>query len=235
MKLKNKIIVITGASDGIGRQIVFRLAKERTKLALIARNKRRLSEVSKKAQELGTVGVKIYSCDVCRTDKLEDTVKAIVSDFGKVDILINSAGIWQRLAPIEKIKKDVIDEVIETNLSALIHTTRLFLPLLKGRKEAAIVNVISKSGVVAQEGQSVYTASKYGAAGFTEVLKAELKDSSVRVAAVYQSGTNTKMFKKTGEIFPTEKFTNPADLADVIAYILSLPEKIWLYDIRVEY
>ena len=70
-------------------------------------------------------------------------------------------------------------------------TSRLFLPELRSRKEAAIINVSSKSGVAAQLGQSVYTATKYGVRGFTEVLKVDLKETPMRVAGIYQSGTNT--------------------------------------------
>ncbi|MDD3661776.1 MAG: SDR family NAD(P)-dependent oxidoreductase [Candidatus Dojkabacteria bacterium] len=234
MKLKNKVIVITGASDGIGKQIALRLAKESSKLALIARDKIKLDEVSKEAKKLGAVDVRTYACDIRQTDKLEATIKTIISDFGAVDILINNAGIWQKLMSVDEIPKEVVDDVIGTNLSALIHITRLLLPTLRTRDEAAIINVTSKSGVLAQEGQSVYTASKYGVRGFTEVLKLDLKDTNVKVAGVYQSGTNTKMFEKTGENFPTEKFTNPSDLADVIGYMLTRPDKIWLHDVRVE-
>jgi len=234
MELKNKVIVITGASDGIGKQIALRLAKENSKLALIARDKQKLDEVREEAITLGIVDIKTYICDIRQTDKLEKTIKSIVSDFGTVDILINNAGVWQKLMPVDEISEDVIDEVIGTNLLALIHTTRLLLPTLRTRGTAAIINVTSKSGVVAQKGQSVYTASKYGVRGFTEVLKADLEDTNIKVAGVYQSGTNTKMFEKTGENFPTENFTNPADLADVIAYMLTRPDKIWLHDVRVE-
>ncbi len=234
MNLKDKIIVITGASDGIGKQIALRLAKESSKLALIARDKSRLDEVSEEAKKFGACDVKVYACDIRQTDKLEPAIKSIISDFGAVDILINDAGIWQKLMPVDEISKEVVDDVIGTNLSALIHITRLLLPTLRARDEAAIINVISKSGIVAQEGQSVYTASKYGVRGFTEVLKIDLKDTHVKVAGVYQSGTNTKMFEKTGEDFPTEKFTDPSDLADVIAYMLTRPDKLWLHDVCVE-
>lgn len=234
MNLKDKIIVITGASDGIGKQIALRLAKENSKLALIARDKTRLDEVSKEAKKLGAADIKTYACDIRQTDKLESVIKSIISDFGTADILINNAGIWQKIMPVDEISKEVVDDVIGTNLSALIHITRLLLPTLRTRNEAAIINVTSKSGVVAQEGQSVYTASKYGVRGFTEVLKLDLKDTNVKVAGVYQSGTNTKMFEKTGDNFSTEKFTNPSDLADVIVYMLSRPDKIWLHDVRVD-
>jgi short-subunit dehydrogenase len=234
MNLNSKIVVITGASDGIGKQIALRLAKDGVQLALIARDEKRLEEVCQQSKQLGALNAKYYVCDIRQTDKLENVVSSIIADLGNIDILINNAGIWQKLMPVEKIKKDIINEVIETNLTALIQLTRICLPTLKTREESAIINIISKSGVIAQEGQSVYSASKYGVQGFTEVLKEDLKDSNVRVAGIYQGGTNTKMFEKSGDNPPIEKFTNPSDLADVISYMLSLPKKIWIHDIRVD-
>jgi len=234
MNLNSKIVVITGASDGIGKQIALRLAKDGVQLALIARDEKRLEEVCQQSKQLGALNAKYYVCDIRQTDKLENVVSSIIADLGNIDILINNAGIWQKLMPVEKIKKDIINEVIETNLTALIQLTRICLPTLKTREESAIINIISKSGVIAQEGQSVYSASKYGVQGFTEVLKKDLKDSNVRVAGIYQGGTNTKMFEKSGDNPPIEKFTNPSDLADVISYMLSLPKKIWIHDIRVD-
>lgn len=235
MNLKNKTIVITGASDGIGKQISLRLAKEGTNLALIARDKNRLDEVKAEVIKSGALDAKVYSCDVRNTSELTKTVGKIITDFKMVDILINNAGVWQKLGQLDEIESEVIDEVISTNLSALIHTTKLFLPYLKARDEAAIINVSSKSGVIAQEGQSVYTASKYGVRGFTEVLQLDLKDTNIKVAGLYQGGINTQMFAKTGDKFPIERFTEPADLADVVAYMLSLPKKIWLSEVRVEH
>lgn len=235
MNLKNKTVVITGASDGVGKQISIRLAKEGVNLALIGRNQKRLEEVAAQAKELGALKTKIYVCDIQKGDDLEIIVNLIISDFNSIDILINNAGIWQKLMPVEEMEKGIIDNVISTNLTALINATRLFIPILKNREEAAIINVVSKSGVVAQEGQSVYSASKYGVRGFTEVLRLDLKDSNIKVAGLYQGGINTEMFKKADDNFSTANFTEPADLADVVAYMLSLPKKIWLYDVRVDH
>lgn len=234
MKLKDKVIVITWASDGIGKEIALRLAQEGGKLALIARDEKRLSDVSQKAKELGASDVKFYPCDIRQTNNLENIIKSIISDFTVIDILINNAGIRQKVMPVDKIEENVVDDIIATNLSAVIHTTRLLLPTLRTREEAAIINVISKSWIISQEWQSVYTASKYGVHGFTEVLKLDLKSTNIKVAGVYQSWTNTKMFEKAWEEFSTENFTNPSDLADIIAYMLSRPAKIWLHDVRIE-
>ncbi len=235
MELKNKVAVVTGASDGIGRQVALRLAKEGCQLALLGRGAQRLKAVKTEALSSGASKVAVYPGDLKAQTYLKETVKAVLTDFPAVDMLLNIAGIWQKKMPLEEIEESVVDEVLDTNLKALIHLTRLFLPQLKARPEAAIINISSKSGIVPAEGQSVYAASKYGVRGFTEVLRIDLKNSKVRVGGVYQAGTNTQMFAKTGETLPLEKFTEPEDLAEVIVFMLSRPKKLWLYDVRLEY
>ncbi len=234
MKLEQKTIVITGASTGIGEQIALRLAQTRCRLALIARNAEQLNRVTEAAKQLGALEVHHYPCDIRDTAALSDTIEHIVSDFGAIHVLINNAGIWQKMMPLDEMSADTVDDVIETNLSALIHATRLVLPTLRQQEQAAIINVVSKSGVLAQAGQAVYTASKYGVRGFTEVLKADLKETNIKVAGIYQSGTNTNMFAKTGEQIDTSHCTDPADLADVVAFLLQQPDKIWLHDVRID-
>jgi len=235
MKLNNKTIVITGASDGIGKQVALKLAEGKVSLALLARNEQALKAVQAECQERGCPKVEIYLCDLRETTQISQAVNQIMADFKQVDGLLNIAGIWQKLSPIEDISAEVVADVIRTNLTGLIDCTRLLLPHLKKQAEAVIINVSSKSGVVAQAGQAVYTATKYGVRGFTEVLKIDLKGTNVRVAGVYQGGTNTQLFAKAGDQPPIEKYTQPEDLADVIVYMISRPEKIWLYDVRVEY
>ncbi len=234
MELENKVIIITGASTGVGEQIALRLSKENSSLALIARNAERLEQVAEKAKSLGAKEVRYYCCDIANTPLLSETIDKIVADFGGIDVLINNAGVWQKLMQLDDIPTEVVDNVLNVNLSALIHTTHLVLPHLRQREKSAIINIVSKSGVLAQAGQSVYTASKYGVRGFTEVLKADLKDTNVKVTGIYQSGTNTDFFAKENENFDTTNFTEPQDLADVVAYILKQPEKIWLHDVRID-
>ncbi len=231
MNLKNKTAVINGASDGLGREIALKLAKEGVSFALIARTAEKLEVVKTECLQAGAPKVDIYALDIRNTPEL----KKVLEQIKTVDILINNAGIWQKVGPLEEIEKSVIDDVIATNLTAMIHCTQLLLPVLKKQPEAAIINISSRSGVTTPAGQSVYVASKWGVTGFTEVLKNDLKETKVRVAGVYQGGTNTKMFEKTGENFPVNTFIDPKDLADVVVFMLSRPGQIWLHDVRVEY
>ncbi len=233
MNIQHKTIVITGASDGIGKSIAYRLAKENTRLVLIARNTEKLQQVAKKTTQLGADTVEMYSCDISNTPTLTDMAKTITKDFQSIDVLINNAGIWQKQMPLDELSVQTIDDVINTNLSAVIHLTRLLLPQLRQADEAAIINVISKSGVLAQAGQSVYTASKYGVRGFTDVLKEDLKNTPIKVAGIYQSGTKTQMFAKADESVNTDNLTDPDDLANVVAFMLQQPKNIWLHDVRI--
>jgi len=233
--IKNKVAVVTGASDGLGKQISLKLAKEGASLALVARNEEKLNEVKKEAEKLGSPKVICYPCDIQDKEQIKKTVQKIEVDFNEVQILLNIAGIWQKLNLLEDIPEGEVDSVINSDLTGMIHMTRLMLPILKRQDEAIIINDSSKSGVTAQPGQSVYTAAKWGVRGFTEVLKEDLKDTNVRVAAIYQGGTDTEMFNKTGEHYNQEKFIKPEELANVIIFMLTRPSGIWLHDVRVEH
>ena len=161
---------------------------------------------------------------------------------------------YEILGDSVNIKKDIISHrALGTNLSlsrTVFSTFKIYdfktykngeldyeLPYIffEEDKEAIVLNISSRSGITAQEGQNVYTAAKWGVTGFSESLKADLKGSKIRVATVFQGGTNTEMFNKVGEHFDQGKLIKPEDLADVIVFMLSRPPQIWLHDVRVEY
>lgn len=233
MKLTEKVVLLTGASEGIWEQIALRLASEWVSLALVARNKEKLDAVAEACMSNWAKKVNCYSQDLSNTWELAGLTQQIKNDFWGIDILINNAGIWQKMMQLDEVEKDAIDPIIETNLNAVIHLTHSVLPILRTREEGAILNVVSQSWVVAQWGQSIYTATKYWVRGFTDVLKGDLKWSNVRVAGVYQAGTNTNMFAQQGETMPLENFADPADLADIITYMLGQPPKIWMHEVRI--
>ncbi len=234
MQLKGKTVLVTGGSDGIGRHICLKLAAEGCNLAIMGRNRARLDAVVVEALAAGAPKAVAYAVDLMDKDGIEATSATILADFGAVDILINNAGIWHKTGPLESIDPAVLEATVQTNLTALMQLTRHLLPHLRTRDEAIIFNVVSKSGVVAQAGQSVYSATKYGVRGFTEVLREDEAQSGVRVAALYQSGTNTGLFAKAGEDVPNHIFTEPDDLADVVVFMLSRPPKLWMHDVRIE-
>jgi len=237
VQLANKNIVVTGASDGIGKDIAIALAKKGANLALVARNQARLTQLAKDLIHSYPISAKLYLCDLQDPQAIKATTKHILSDYSVLDGLINNAGIWQKIANLENISDQEIDAVIATDLIGLIKFTKQLLPALKQAPESVIVNISSRSGISAQAGQSVYTAAKWGVKGFTEVLRADLKDTQVHVAGIYQGGTNTKMFEKAGENWEADryqKFIPSEALGEVVSYLLSLPPQIWLSEIHVE-
>ncbi|UWQ83220.1 SDR family NAD(P)-dependent oxidoreductase [Leisingera caerulea] len=234
MQLNGKTVIVTGGSDGIGKHICLKLAAAGCNLAILGRNQDRLDQVAEAARSLGAPEARSYGADMTDPAAIGAAASAILQDFGSVDILINNAGIWHKAGPLDSIPEELLVATVQTNLTGLMQLTRHLLPALRTRDEAAIVNVASKSGVVAQAGQSVYTATKYGVRGFTDVLKVDEAETGVRVAGLYQSGTNTGMFAKAGEDVPNHIFTEPEDLADVVVFMLSRPPKLWMHEVRVE-
>ncbi len=234
MELRGKTAVVTGGSDGIGHHICLKLAEAGCTLAVLGRDRARLDAVVVEVVALGAKDSHGYACDMRDAEQIAATVSAIAADIGPVDIVINNAGIWHKTGPLDTIQSQMIEDTVATNLTGAIHLTRAFLPGLRSRPEAVILNVVSKSGVLAEAGQSVYAATKHGMRGFTDVLKIDEADNGVRVAGLYQSGTNTGMFAKAGEAVPNHIFTEPDDLADVVVFMLSRPAKLWMHDVRVE-
>jgi NADP-dependent 3-hydroxy acid dehydrogenase YdfG len=219
-------VLITGASDGIGRSIANKLSKEGYSLILCGRDEQKLKSVADECE----TQTQILAFDLNDAKERREAISKVT----ELDVLINNAGVWHKVGGLESIDDETVAEVINTNLTSQILLTKALLPLLKNKEGASVINIISKSGVTAQEGQSVYSASKWGMRGFTDVLRNDSKDNAVRIGAVYQSGTNTKLFEKAGDDFPVESFTEPDDLADVIAFMLNRPKKLWINEIRIE-
>jgi NAD(P)-dependent dehydrogenase (short-subunit alcohol dehydrogenase family) len=225
MDIKNKNIIITGGTDGIGLEVVKKLKALEANVIVIGRN----------PENIKNLDVKFYPCDLRDGQQISKTISTILTDYPNISALINNAGIWQKKDSVENIDDQVIDDVISTDLTAVIKVTKRLIPSLKTQEESAIINVSSRSGVVAGPGQSVYCAAKFGVYGFTETLKIDLKETSIKVAGVYQGGINTKMFAKAGDVdVPYQTFTDPVDLAEVIVFLLTQPKNIWISDIRIE-
>lgn len=220
--------IITGASDGIGKSIALRLAKDRYKVVLFGRDEVRLKEVAAQCDD-----AEYHSFDLKDFSAMSEAIDKVLAN-GDVDVLINNAGIWHKMGDLETITDEKIVEVINTNLTSQIILTKKLLPHIRNRDKSFIVNIVSKSGITAQAGQTVYSASKYGLRGFTDVLRIDTKEDKVRIVGIYQSGTNTKLFEKAGEDFSAADFTNPDDLANVIAFTLSQPANLKINDIRIE-
>lgn len=229
MLLTSKKILITGASDGIGKSLAYALDQAGAHVIILGRNEEKLKQVAQQCSE----HTQTIACDITDQAAMDDMCSDLLAN-QEIDILINNAGIWHEAGDLTSISDSDIEKVLATNLTAHILLTKKLLPHMRER-ETAIVNIISKAGVFAQKGLSVYSASKYGMRGFTDVLREDTKGDTVRIAAIYQAGTRTSMFEKSGQELAVDHFTEPADLAEMVRFMLAQPDKIWLKEVHVEY
>lgn len=228
-----KTILITGASDGIGKSISTKLSEKKERLLLFGRDEAKLQAVKNTCEANGSQ-VEIFAFDLNDNGQRQTIVDGIISK-QKIDVLINNAGVWHKLGDLTSLTEETVINTINTNLTSQILLTRQLLGQMRSREGTAVINIVSKSGIVAQAGQTVYTASKFGMKGFTDVLREDTKSEPVRVAGVYQAGTRTDLFAKAGDDFDIARLTEPDDLADIIIFMLTRPAKIWLNEVHVTY
>lgn len=233
MNILNKTILISGASDGIGKSIAIALAKNQTNLILLGRDTAKLEDVKNTCESFGST-TQTYAFDITDNKALEETIRSI-KETNQVDVIINNAGIWHKSTPLGELEPELIERVITTNLTAQMLLTRLLIDQMKDREDTAIINIISSAGMQGKAGRTAYAASKYGMRGFTEALRDETYANPIRIGAVFQGGTNTQMFEKANEQMRVEKYTEPDDLANVIVFMLTRPPKLWLNEVQVTY
>ena len=187
MELQGKTVVLTGASGGIGQAIAIALAKAGCQLLLVGRNEFALTTLQKQLGE----GHKIVIADIS-TEPGRNLLLNACQMVGGIDIVINNAGVSE-FALFEQLSESQLQAMFSTNLLAPMLLCQKLLPLLKTRKEAAIVNVGSTFGSIGYPGFSGYCASKFGLRGFTEALRRELADSSVKVCYLAPRATKTSI------------------------------------------
>ena len=158
-------------------------------------------------------------CDVSDAEQVNKTVRGIVKNFGKIDILINNAGVWLE-GPIQENSVERISKLIDVNLKGVIYMARAVLPTMIARNNGFIINIASTSGLRGWENQAVYVSSKFGVTGFTKSLQLDLAKTNIKVAGFYPGGMRTKIFERAG--FPTDikEWMDTEEVAKVIVFML---------------
>ena len=209
MDIKDKVVVITGSSRGLGKALASAFADEGAKVVVNARNKGELEEVATAVNAFPVVA------DVTKEKEVLALADAVIKKFGRIDIWINNAGIWMSHAPIETMDWQRVHELVEVNLFGTIYGSKAALVQMRKQDSGAIINIISTSALEGRAGSSGYGASKYAAAGFTKALRAETKGSNIKVIAAYPGGMKTHLFdeKRPDDI---DKYMEPEFVADKI-------------------
>ena len=181
-KLQAKAALITGASKGLGKAMALALGEAGARLALVSRNLEQLNETAAAVRKLGA-DVQVFQCDVTDEQQVRRLEKAVIEKFGKLQILINNAGINVR-KPVTDFTLDEWRQVTDTNLTSVFLMCRSFIPHMKGQGYGRILNLTSIMSHVALAGRTAYCASKTGLLGFTRALALELAPERITVNGI---------------------------------------------------
>jgi 3-oxoacyl-[acyl-carrier protein] reductase len=221
------VALVTGASQGIGRAISLRLAHDGAHVALAARNLEKLAAV---AAEIAAAGgtAQAFALDMASEESIKDCAKAVVAHFGKLEIVVNNAGITRDILAL-RMKRHDWDDVITTNLTgAFLLSQATIQPLLKARW-GRIINITSVVGEIGQAGQANYAASKAGLIGLTKSLARELASRQITVNAIAPGYIETAMTdvltdeqkKAMTQHIPLARAGTDADVAAAVAFLAS--------------
>lgn len=238
MKLKNKTIIITGASQGLGETLAYKTAEEGTHVILVARTEKFLETIKRAIIEKGGKA-DYFVCDIRDADKVKSTVKDITAKFPNIDILVNNAGVWTD-DELEKERTDSKKNALLTNALGNIQFIDELLPIFKKQNSGYIFNVISTSAVSDIDAGNntmwkTYGASKWAMAGYTKALKDSLRDTKIKVTGFFPGGFESNLYENADRPDPHNQpwMMKKEDVADVIVFALTRPDDVLMERIIV--
>ena len=204
MELKDKVVVITGGTKGLGKALSLCFLKMARRLRFVPEMKKILKDL-----ELGILGIK---ADVTKEKQLQHVVDIVKEEFEKLDIWINNAGIWLPHVPIEETDWKRAHDLIEVNLFGTVYGSKVALLQMRKQGFGSIINILSTSALEGKINETAYCASKFAAMGFTKSLIKEVDGKNIKVLAVYPGGMRTNLFdEKKPENYAD--FMDPNDVA----------------------
>jgi len=243
--LAGAVALVTGASSGIGAATARRLAAEGAAVGVVARRRERLDEVVRAIGDRGGEALAV-AADVTEPGQAEGAVQATVDGLGRLDVLVNNAGVMLLGTALQTQVADW-ERMVALNVTALLRVTHAAVPHLiaaaasSRRGVADLVNVGSTAGRVARPASSVYNLTKFGLAGFSESLRQELLVERVRVSVVHPGTVDTELVNQlSGEVRDAARRQingieplEPADVADAIAYVVTRDRRVAVNELLV--
>jgi short-subunit dehydrogenase len=229
MKIKKNCVVV-GASGGIGNAITKKLVEENYNLFLIGKNKKKLLKL-KKEIEKDDINVEIESVDLTNEKQIEQSIKKIRKTFKKIDILINTSGVFL-IKSIDKTTIKEFEESFKINVRAPFIFSKEFSKDMKKSKWGRIVNIGSSSAYNGFKNSIAYCSSKHALLGFSRALFSELKENNVRVYSISPGSTQTKMGKLSKDQ-KFETFLKPEEIAEYVEFVISFDKQLVSEEIRL--
>jgi len=227
---RGKVALVTGASRGIGLAIARSLAAAGYELVITGR---KLPPLEKAGRELTRLGSRVLAkvCDVRDPESVQSLAASVKKQFGRVDILINNAGIAHPSLPVEKLTYADWKAVIDTNLTGTFLVTRAILALMPDG--GTIVNNLSVAAKRVFPGWSAYNASKHGALGLTNTLREELRPRGIRVIALLPGATDTDIWDTPWPDAPRKNMMSAETVAKALMGVLALPVNSAVEELRI--
>lgn len=228
MDIHHKTAIITGAGKGIGKAIAEALAKEGVQLGLLARTASDLEQL--KAELTSTYDIQVFTAtaDIGNSEEARQAVASLAASLGRVDILINNAGIGS-FGKMVDMDPAEWEQILRVNLMGTYYVTHELLPGMIAQESGDIINIASTAGERGFATGSAYCASKFAVLGLTESLMQEVRKFNIRVTALTPSTVNTPLAVNAGlPIGEEDRMMQPEDLAELVVAALKLPSRVLL-------
>ena len=235
MDVKGKVVIVTGASSGIGEATAREFGREGAKVVLAARRVERLESLAQEIAEMKTGAETLVApADLSKLEDIQALVSQTLDRFGRIDVLVNNAG-FGRLDWLENLdpKKD-IEAQFDVNVLGVVQTTRQALPVMIEQRSGHIINMCSMAGLVATPTYTIYAASKHAVHGFSEALRREVKPWGIDVSMIYPGGVKTEFGEHAG-IKRKTKATTPGflllsaeDVGRAVVELVRRPRAMWI-------
>ena len=238
--IKDKVVIITGASSGIGYATALSLAKEGAKLVVGARRTDRLEKLVKEIEE-NNGEILSQKFDVTKKSDCDDLVNTAIKKWGKVDVLINNAGLMP-LSFVKNLKVDEWDQMIDVNIKGVLYCTAAVLPHMRESKSGHIINISSVAGRIVFPAGSVYCATKHAVTAFSEGLRQELSPrNNIRVTTIEPGVVSTELtntitdesLEKFVETSKKMEALKAEDIASAIIFAINAPDHVSVNEILV--
>ncbi|OGM12713.1 hypothetical protein A3A76_04340 [Candidatus Woesebacteria bacterium RIFCSPLOWO2_01_FULL_39_23] len=237
MNLKDKVVLITGSNQGLGKVLAKKVAKDGAKVILLARRENLLKEVKDEITKDGGLA-EYFVCDIRDSKQVTKTVNNLIHKYKKIDVLVNNAGVWTD-DESEKRKPELRKNAFDTNVFGHVQVTEEILPYLN-KDESIIFNTISTAGVPdIPSGNNLmwksYGASKWGMVGYTQALRESLRDTNTKVIQYFPGGFESNLYENAGRENPHNQpwMMKTVDVADIIIFALTRPKDVYMEKIVV--
>jgi|SRR5690554_5419070 len=230
--IESKVVVITGASSGLGEASARLLSEQGAKVVLGARRLKRIERLASEIKDGGAEAIAVET-DVTDQKQVNALVEAAIKQYGRVDVMLNNAGLMPH-SPLERLKTDDWDRMIDVNIKGVLYGIAAALPHMQKQKSGHIINVSSVAGHLVTPGGAVYCATKHAVRAISEGLRQEVKPYNIRSTIVSPGAVATELPDSITEKDVSEgihefyeKYAIPADsFARVVSFAISQPEEV---------